>query len=243
MGIGPVHSFKVRAALLDGTSYHILGAGLPEHLRLVFDTERKVPETGTKPGHLFWNLLAKTPSAVGSLERRTLVESPKVWRDWLGVFVARGRVMASLQVTRDRDPFSNLLMREEDIWMVSGGGKPLTLHHIRDETPPLPRYISSTAADVLFQVVNDRYLRRRPMVLTTNKPVEEWGRVLHDPDLAEAILDRVLERGPVLSFKGPSYRTRHLASSGVAKVSGKASPELRGPTSGMKGSAWVRFEC
>ena len=61
---------------------------------------------------------------------------------------------------------------------------------------------------MLFQVVNERHLHRRPMVFTTNKAVEEWGRVLHDPDLAEAILDRVLERGRILHFKGPSYRTR-----------------------------------
>jgi DNA replication protein DnaC len=51
------------------------------------------------------------------------------------------------------------------------------------------------AANVLFQVVNERHLHRRPLVFTTNKPLRAWGRVLHDPDLAEAILDRVLERG------------------------------------------------
>ncbi|HLY74646.1 MAG TPA: IS21-like element helper ATPase IstB [Planctomycetota bacterium] len=66
------------------------------------------------------------------------------------------------------------------------------------------------AANVLFQVVNERYLRRRPMLLTTNKPIEAWGQVLHDPDLAEAILDRVLERGRLIHLRGPSYRTRHL---------------------------------
>jgi len=49
------------------------------------------------------------------------------------------------------------------------------------------------AANVLFQIVNDRYLRQRPMIFTTNKPLAAWGRVLHDPDLAEAILDRVFE--------------------------------------------------
>ena len=47
--------------------------------------------------------------------------------------------------------------------------------------------------NVLFQVVNDRYLHQRPMIFTTNKPLAAWGRVLDDPDLAEAILDRVLE--------------------------------------------------
>ena len=70
----------------------------------------------------------------------------------------------------------------------------------------------SDAANVLFQVVNHRYLHKKPMLFTTNKPLSQWGRVLHDPDLAEAITDRVLERGRFIQLRGPSYRTRHLKS-------------------------------
>ena len=66
------------------------------------------------------------------------------------------------------------------------------------------------AANVLFHVVNERHLRKRPMVFTTNKPLSEWGKVLHDEDLAAAILDRVLERGRFIPLDGPSGRTRHL---------------------------------
>lgn len=66
------------------------------------------------------------------------------------------------------------------------------------------------AANVLYRVVNDRYLRRRPMLFTTNKPLAALGQVLHDGDLAEAILDRVLERGTHFLLRGSSYRTRHL---------------------------------
>src|SRR5439155_18760890 len=66
------------------------------------------------------------------------------------------------------------------------------------------------AANVLFHVVNDRHLRKRPMIFTTNKPLSEWGTVLHDEDLAAAILDRVLERGRFVHLDGPSGRTRHL---------------------------------
>jgi DNA replication protein DnaC len=51
------------------------------------------------------------------------------------------------------------------------------------------------AANVLFHVVNVRHLKKRPMIFTTNKPLHQWGRVLHDEDLAAAILDRILERG------------------------------------------------
>ncbi len=45
------------------------------------------------------------------------------------------------------------------------------------------------AANVLYRVVNERYLRHRPMLITTNKPLAALGSVLHDGDLAEAILD------------------------------------------------------
>jgi len=69
---------------------------------------------------------------------------------------------------------------------------------------------SADAANVLFQVIDHRYLHKRPMLFTTNKPLSQWGRVLHDPDLAEAITDRVLERGRSIQLRGPSYRTRHL---------------------------------
>lgn len=72
---------------------------------------------------------------------------------------------------------------------------------------------SADAANVLFQAANHRYLHKKPMLLTTNKPLDQWGQVLHDADLAEAVADRVLERGRFLQLRGPSYRTRHLKSS------------------------------
>ena len=71
-------------------------------------------------------------------------------------------------------------------------------------------------------------MRFLPMVFTTNKPLNEWGRVLHDPDLAAAILDRALERGRWITLDGPSGRTKHLKlegdlsqDAGGARVSGK----------------------
>ena len=70
--------------------------------------------------------------------------------------------------------------------------------------------IGTTGGNVLFLVVDERHRRRPSMVFTTNKPLELWGRVLHDPDLAEAILDRILERGRIVTLEGPSMRTRHL---------------------------------
>lgn len=80
------------------------------------------------------------------------------------------------------------------------------------------------AANVLFGVVDQRYLRKRPIILTTNKRLSAWGEVLHDPDLAEVILDRILERGVHLSLGGPSWRRRHLPESTEAELDAASPP-------------------
>lgn len=99
----------------------------------------------------------------------------------------------------------------------------------------------SDAANVLFHVVNERHLKRRPMLFTTNKRPSAWGDVLHDPDLAEAIIDRILERGQLLTLDGPSVRTRHVdpevlaggpgeVESEPARFSGISRPDFPEPT-------------
>lgn len=96
------------------------------------------------------------------------------------------------------------------------------------------------AANMLYHVVNDRHRRRKSMVFTSNKVPDAWGAVLHDDDLAQAIVDRVLERGRLLKLDGPSMRTRHLgldapnsteaSSHQVARISGITRPEFPEPT-------------
>ena len=119
------------------------------------------------------------------------------------------------------------------------------------------------AANMLFHVVNDRHRHKRSMIFTTNKPPAAWGKVLHDEDLAQAIVDRVLERGRLLTLDGPSMRTRHLGldevtpeasnhpADNLARISGIARPEFpepppgragRSPTSGIRKSPWA-FQC
>jgi len=103
------------------------------------------------------------------------------------------------------------------------------------------------AANVLYHVVNDRHIRRRAMIFTTNKHPRRWGSVLHDDDLADAIVDRILERGRLLRLDGPSIRTKHLPEDelrldeldepGDRRVSGNQAaefPERTRATSGSK---------
>lgn len=103
------------------------------------------------------------------------------------------------------------------------------------------------AANMLFHVVHDRHRKKRAMVFTTNRPLTGWGRVLHDEDLAHAIVDRILERGRLLTLDGPSIRTKHLGlddptahlastqsaslSAEGARISRIQTPEFPEPTS------------
>src|SRR5688500_4999540 len=105
---------------------------------------------------------------------------------------------------------------------------------------------------MLFHVVNERHRRKRSMIFTTNKPLAAWGRVLHDEDLAQAIVDRVLERGRLLTLDGPSIRTKHLgldeaqaeaSNQGVndsARISGIPVPKFPEPTHRNAASHWPR---
>lgn len=103
------------------------------------------------------------------------------------------------------------------------------------------------AANMLFHVVNDRHRRRRAMIFTTNKALNAWGRVLHDEDLAQAILDRILERGRLLTLDGPSMRTKHLglddptspgASDQAATIPGIERPDFPEPTRPDRVGSW-----
>jgi DNA replication protein DnaC len=76
---------------------------------------------------------------------------------------------------------------------------------IIDEIGYLPH--APGAANVLYTIVDARHLRHRPTIFTTNKTLDRWGDVLHDHDLAAALLDRILEEGRHLELTGPSWRT------------------------------------
>jgi len=77
---------------------------------------------------------------------------------------------------------------------------------------------ADSAANVLYGVIDGRCHRKRPMIFTTNKPLRDWGEVLHDKLLAEAILDRILEHGTHIMLDGRSYRTRDRDSDDPAML-------------------------
>lgn len=62
----------------------------------------------------------------------------------------------------------------------------------------------------LFEIIMRRY-EVRSTLMTSNRPIEEWGKLLGDVPAATAILDRFLHHAQIVEFTGKSYRLKDRA--------------------------------
>jgi DNA replication protein DnaC len=69
------------------------------------------------------------------------------------------------------------------------------------------RKLPQTAAEDLLEIVMRRY-ERASTLLTSNRPVEDWGKLLGDTAAVTAMLDRLLHHAHVLTCGPKSWRTR-----------------------------------
>lgn len=63
------------------------------------------------------------------------------------------------------------------------------------------------SGEYLLEVVMRRY-ENRSTIMTSNRPLEEWGKLLNDVPTAGAILDRFLHHAQVIAITGRSYRVK-----------------------------------
>lgn len=69
------------------------------------------------------------------------------------------------------------------------------------------RKLPHTAAEDLLEIVMRRY-ERFSTLLTSNRPVDDWGKLLGDVAAVSAMLDRLLHHGHVLKCGPRSWRTK-----------------------------------
>src|ERR1700756_2653728 len=69
------------------------------------------------------------------------------------------------------------------------------------------RKLPLSAAEDLLEIVMRRYQRASTMV-TSNRPVDDWGKLMGDTAAVTAMLDRLLHHGHVLKCGPRSYRTK-----------------------------------
>jgi len=72
------------------------------------------------------------------------------------------------------------------------------------------------SGEILLEIIMRRY-EKRSTLMTSNRPIEEWGKLLCDVPAASAILDRLLHHAEVIPITGRSYRLQESATQRAAQ--------------------------
>ncbi len=85
---------------------------------------------------------------------------------------------------------------------------------IIDELGYLP--LEPQAGHLFFQLISRRY-EQGSVLISSNRPVDEWDEVFGDQVVAAAILDRLMHHSHVVTIRGDSYRLREKRRAGVPR--------------------------
>jgi DNA replication protein DnaC len=80
------------------------------------------------------------------------------------------------------------------------------------------KQLPKKSGELLFEVIMRRH-EVRSTVMTSNRPIEDWGKLLGDVPSATAILDRFLQHAEIITFTGKSYRLKNRACRKKARKS------------------------
>jgi DNA replication protein DnaC len=75
------------------------------------------------------------------------------------------------------------------------------------------KQLPKRSGEYLFEIIMRRYETRSTM-MTSNRPLEDWGKLIGDVPSATAILDRFLHHAEIIQVNGKSYRLRNQARPG-----------------------------
>lgn len=69
------------------------------------------------------------------------------------------------------------------------------------------KQLPKRSGEFLFEIIMRRH-QTRSTIMTSNRPIEEWGKLLTDVPSATAILDRFLQTAEIVEITGKSYRLK-----------------------------------
>jgi DNA replication protein DnaC len=70
------------------------------------------------------------------------------------------------------------------------------------------KQLPKRSGEYLFEIIMRRY-ETRSTIMTSNRPLEDWGKLIGDIPSATAILDRFLHHAEIITITGRSYRLRN----------------------------------
>jgi DNA replication protein DnaC len=70
------------------------------------------------------------------------------------------------------------------------------------------KHLPKRSGEFLFEIILRRHEVKRTL-MTSNRPLEDWGKLIGDVPAATAILDRFLQAAEIIEITGKSYRLRN----------------------------------
>ena len=67
------------------------------------------------------------------------------------------------------------------------------------------KQLPKRSGEYLFEIIMRRH-ELKSTIMTSNRPLEDWGKLIGDVPTATAILDRMLEGAEIIQITGKSYR-------------------------------------
>jgi DNA replication protein DnaC len=89
------------------------------------------------------------------------------------------------------------------------------------------KQLPKRSGEYLFEIIMRRYETKSTM-MTSNRPLEDWGKLIGDVPSATAILDRFLHHAEIIKLEGQSYRLRDRARSEKPAPGSSSSKEAAG---------------
>lgn len=75
--------------------------------------------------------------------------------------------------------------------------------------------LAKRSGEYFFEVIMRRY-EVKSTIMTSNRPLEEWGKLIGDVPAATAILDRFLHHAEIINITGKSYRLQNRQSGAIS---------------------------
>ena len=140
------------------------------------------------------NIIICGPNGVGKSTIACNIAYQAIMQGYTAVFVTASQLLGELSALD-----SDRALRQK----LKYYAQPALL--VIDEVGYLP--FSNRAADILFQLISERY-EKKSTIITTNKPFNEWSAVFPNAACVVSLVDRLIHHSEIISIEAESFRLK-----------------------------------
>lgn len=162
------------------------------------------------------NIILCGPNGVGKSTIACNFAYQAVMKGYTALFVTAGRMLSELEAQDG----ANAIRRRIAYYV-----KPQIL--IVDEVGYLS--YSSRYADLLFEIISQRYTKKST-IITTNKPFTEWREIFPNAACVVSLVDRLVHNSEIISIEADSYRLKESIERAAARKEIRAAAKVKNKT-------------